>query len=479
MQKSISAGLFWKLMERFGAQGIQFVLQIVLARLLAPEYYGVLSLMLVFTTLGNVFIQNGFNTSLVQNKDVTEEDYSSVFWVTLMISGLLYAVLFFTAPLIAAFYEMPEIIAPLRVLALLFFPGTMNSVQLAKVSRELDFKKIFTSNILAVLVSGIIGVVIAYRGGGIWALVVQNLSNITIACVVMWFTVEFRPKWVVNFKRVRILFSFGWKLLVSSLLDTLYQDLRTLVIGKKYDEKTLGFYNRGKQFPQFFITSINGAIQSVMLPVMSREQENAGEVKELMRKGMSVSSFLIFPMMAGLAAVAEPLVKLLLTEKWLPCVPYVQICCFTFALYPVHTTNLQAINAMGRSDIFLKLEIIKKVQGVLVLAAVVALFNDPMAIAISGIFTTITSSIINAYPNKKLIGYSYFEQMRDLLPSFAVAMTMFAIVLAMGQLPLPSMLLLAVQILTGILVYFLMAHLFRLRPYKDVVAIVKAKLKKA
>ncbi len=465
MKNKVADSLIWKLLERFGVQGMQFVLQIILARLLDPAHYGVLSLMVIFTALANVFIQSGFNTALVQNKETKEEDYSSVFWVSLGVACVLYVLLFFGAPLIAQFYDMPEIVSPFRVLALVLFPGAFNSVQIAKVSRELDFKQIFKSNIGAIVLSGIVGIAMAYMGAGLWALVAQYLLNIVFAAIVMWFSVKWRPMFVCNLNRVKMLFKFGWKLLVSGLIETLYQDLRSLVIGKKYSESTLGFYNRGKQFPQFIVNAINGAVQSVMLPVMSQKQDEKGSVKEITRRSISISSYIMFPMMAGLAGVATPLVSLLLTDKWLPCVPFMQIYCFTFAFYPVHSCNLQAINAMGRSDIFLKLEIIKKSYGIAALIVAVVFFNSPIAIAMTGVITTAISCFVNASPNKKLIGYSYFEQIRDILPSLLAALVMFVAVLAVGKLALNNILILIVQVAVGVIVYIAISAIFKLRPF--------------
>ncbi len=475
MNRSLSKSLFWKLLERFGVQGTQFVLQIILARLLDPAHYGVLSIMLIFTTLANVFIQNGFNTALIQNKDVTEEDYSSVFWISLGVAGILYTVIFFCAPLIALFYDMPDLVTPMRVIALMLFPGSLNSVQLAKVSRELDFRKVFTSNIAAILISGIAGIIIAYRGGGLWALVAQSMLNVFIACIVMRLTVGLKIQFKCNIKRVKVLFSFGWKLLVSSLIETLYQDLRSLVIGKKYDDSTLGYYNRGKQFPNFIIGAVNGAVKSVMLPTMSSEQDNAVKIKSMMRNSMTVSSYIIFPMMAGLAGIATPLVSLLLTNKWLPCVPYLQIYCFSLAFYPVHSCNLQAINAMGRSDVFLKLEIIKKTYGILMLIAAVAFFDSPIAIATTGAVTTILSCFVNAAPNKKLVGYSYFEQMKDVLPSFLLSVIMFLGIYALNLLDLPSVLLISIQVISAVVFYVATSMIFRLKPFMIILNIVKKK----
>ena len=469
-KKKIIKGLSWKLFERLGVQGIQFVLQVVLARILDPEHYGVLSVMIIFTTLANVFIQSGFNTALIQGKDVTEEDYSSVFWISLGIAAVLYAVIFLAAPYIGDFYKMQDLALPLRVMALMLFPGALNSVQLAKVSRDLDFRQVFYSNIGGILIAGVAGIVIAVLGGGLWALVAQTLLNITAACIVMLFTVSWKPRLVCNLRRVAKLFAFGWKLLASSLLDTLYQDLSSLVIGKRYDIGTLGFYHRGKQFPNVLITAINGTVQSVMLPVMSAEQEDRTKVKELMRTSMTMSAYLVFPMMAGLAAVSEPLVCLLLTEKWLPCVPYMQVCCFTLAFYPVHTCNLQALNAIGRSDLFLKLELIKKSYGIVVLAVAVFCFDTPLAIAMTGLVTTWIGWFVNAYPNKALIGYSYREQMMDLLPVLLMALGMCGAVLLVGSSCaalgfLPFTILMA-ELATGVAVYGLLSVAAKPRPFE-------------
>ena len=472
-QHNLSNALFWKLLERFGYQGLQFVLQIVLARILDPEHYGVLSLMVIFTTLANVFIQNGFNTALVQNKDVTEEDYSSVFWVTFGIALILYGLIFFCAPLIGAFYSMPTLVTPLRVLALMLIPGALNSVQLAKISRELNFRTVFWSNLAGILVAGLVSILIALNGGGLWALVVQTMLNIFIVCIVMCFTSGLKLRFVCNWKRIGVLFRFGWKLLASSLLDTLYLDLSSLVIGRKYDSGTLGYYNRGKNFPQFIITAVSSTVQSVMLPAMSQNQDDPSAIKSLTRNSIMVGSYLIFPLMAGLAGIATPMVRLLLTDKWLPCVPYLQVFCFSLAFNPIHMCNLQAINAMGRSDIFLKLEILKKTIGIGSLVVAVFCFDSPLAIAMTGVFTTFTSCFINAYPNKKLIGYSYWEQLKDLSPSFLLSVLMLVCVLAIDLLGLSSILTLILQVATGILVYVSASAVCRLRPFKLLLTMLK------
>lgn len=478
-ENSVSKALGWKLLERFGVSGIQFVLQIILARLLSPDDYGVLSMMMIFTTLATVFVQGGFNTALVQKKKIDNDDFSSVFWFSMILAFVLYLAIYFSAPWVADFYEMPTIITPFRVLGLMLFPGVVNSIQLAKVRRELNFKKVFVGNLSGIIVSGVVGILIALNGGGIWALVLQALLNVTVTTITMGFTVKWMPKSICNLSKIGRLLSFGWKLLVSNLIDTLYQDLRSLVVGKKYDSGTLGYYNRGKQFPQFVINAINGSVQAVMLPALSKEQDDKKRLKATMRTSIVVSSYVIFPMMAGLAAVATPLITVLLTEKWLPAVPFMMIYCFSLAFTPVHSCNLQAINAVGRSDIFLRLEIIKKAIGIGALVLAVFCFDSPIAIAATGLVTTFISCFINAFPNKKLIGYSYSEQMKDILPSFVLSAIMFAVVYFIGNvLILHPVLTLIIQIVVGVATYVLGSAMLKLRGFELVKNILFSKLKR-
>ncbi len=473
MNNKIGTSFGWKLLERFGVQGAQFVLQLVLARILDPGHYGALGLMIAFVNLANVFVQNGFNMALIQNKDVTEEDYSSVFWVSIVVAGVLYAGIFFGAPFVGAYYEREYLVAPLRVLGLMLFPNALNSVQISKIGREMDFKKVFYSNIAGVLVSGAAGIAVAKMGGGLWALVVQTLTNVIVTCLVMLFTTRLKLRLVCSMKRVVVLFSFGWKILVSSLLETAYQEARSLIIGKKYSEDTLGYYNRGKQFPQFINSAVNGAVQSVMLPALSVMQDDIAGMKALARKTISISCFVLFPVMSGLAAVASPMVSVLLTDKWLPCVPYLQAYCFSLMFLPVHTCNLQAINAMGRSDIYLRLEIIKKIYGLLLLVGAVVLFDTPIAIALSGVLSAVISTFVNAQPNKKLIGYSYLEQVKDMLPSMLLSLAMFGVVQLVGLIEMNHIVKLLLQIVVGAGVYVLGARVFMKDMYAMILGIIK------
>lgn len=464
-KKTIISSLVFKLLERFGYQGVAFVVQIILARLLDPTDYGVLTILTVFISVSQVFVQSGLNTALIQRKDVTDKDFSSVFYISLTIALAIYGVLFFSAGFIADFYKMPQLKNILRVLALILIPGAFNSIQNAKIAREMKFKQLMFCTFGAVIVSGTVGITMAYMGFGVWSLVGQQLLNQISICILMLFVVKWRPKLGFEINRIKVLFSFGWKLLCSNLLDTIYQNLQSLVIGKKYDSGTLGYFNRGRQFPDLIITNINGAIQSVMLPALSKQQENKPKMKSMMRRSIVTSSFIIFPLLTILAVCADSLISILLTDKWLPCVPYLRIFCIIYAFWPIHTANLQAINAMGRSDLFLKLELIKKSYGLVTICITVFLFESPLAIAMGSVVTTIISCFVNASPNKKLLNYSYLEQMRDILPSMAISVIMGTVVYSVLFLGLVNWLTIIIQIVVGIVVYILLSEVFKLDCY--------------
>ncbi|MBW6410294.1 lipopolysaccharide biosynthesis protein [Clostridium weizhouense] len=455
----VLSSLLWKYMERGGTQGIQFIVQIVLARILIPNDYGIISLIAIFITIANVFVQSGFNTALIQKKDANETDFSSVFYLSLVVASLIYLFLFITAPFIANFYDITQLIPVLRVLSITLFFGAFNSIQNAVVSKRMQFKKLFFSSLGAMILSGTVGIVLAYAGFGVWALVLQQLTNQFSITVILWFTVKWRPTLIFSFERVKGLFSYSWKLLISSLIDTLYMNLRSLIIGKMYNPAMLGFYNRGDQFPQLIVSNINGSIQSVMLPALSSEQSNRQRVKEMVRRSIVTSSFIVFPLMIGLAVIGEPLVKILLTDKWLPCVPFLQVFCLSYALWPIHTANLQAINALGRSDIFLKLEIIKKIMGIIILG--VSMFYGVYAIAIGTLISGIISTFINAYPNLKLLNYSYKEQWKDITPSLILSLVMGCVTYSIQWSNMSIYLTLITQICVGTILYIGMAKIFK------------------
>ena len=458
-RESVLSSLFWKLLERGGTQGIQFIVQIVLARLLAPEQFGTIAIVMVFINIAQVFVQSGFNTALIQKKDADDVDFSSVFYLSLALAGILYLIIFLSAPIIARFYKDDILVPVIRVLSLTLFFGTLNSIQNAYIARNLMFKKLFKSSLGAIIISGSFGLFAAYQGLGVWALVVQQLTNQMTISIIMWFTVKWRPKFIFSIARVKDLFSYGWKLLASSLLNTLYLEIRTLFIGRMYTSSTLGYYNRGQQFPKVIVSNIDGSIQSVMLPTLSAHQDDKKKVKDMMRRAIMTSSFLIFPMMIGMAVVAEPLVKIVLTDKWLPAVPFLQIFCISYALIPIHTANLQAINAMGRSDIFLRLEVVKKLLGLVILG--ISLPFGVYAIAIGQVISAIISTFINVYPNKHLLNYSYREQWADIMPSLVLAVIMGITVYMFNLINIAAWKVLGLQLVVGVGSYIGLAKIFR------------------
>jgi teichuronic acid exporter len=469
-KSKILSSLFWKFMERGGTQGIQFIVQIVLARILLPEDYGLIALVTIFILLANVFVQSGFNTALIQKKDADEVDFSSIFYLSLFVAGLLYIVLFIISPLVAEFYREPQLTPILRVLSFTLFFGAFNSIQNAYVAKNMIFKKLFFSSLGAMVLSGAVGIITAYIGFGVWALVIQQVVNQISISIILLFTVKWRPRLLFSIERVKALFPYGSKLLVSSLIDTVDKELRSLIIGKIYSPSLLGYYNRGQQFPKLIVMNINGSIQSVMLPALASHQNNREKVKGMVRRSIVTSSFVMFPIMVGLAVVAEPVVKIVLTEKWLPAVPFLQIFCASYALWPIHTANLQAINAMGRSDIFLKLEIIKKIIGLIILGISIPFGVYTMALGtlLSGIIAT----FINAYPNLKLLDYSYLQQWKDIMPSLLISLIMGLIVYTMNYLNLDPWYILGLQIFVGATIYIALAKLFNIESYSYLITTI-------
>ena len=473
LKKSTISSLFWKIFEKGGRAAIELIVQIVMARLLAPEQFGALAIMLVFVNVGNVVVQSGLNTALVQSPEVDEDDCSTVFWISLAISIVLYVIVFLLAPVVASFYETDHIVWPLRVLALILIVNAYNAIQVSIVQRTLHFRKVFNATITSVVISSIIGITSAVAGAELWALVAQQLSYQFCNCAVMAFQVRWRPRFVFNSSRSRELFSFGWKLLVSGLLDQGYQSLADLIIGKQFSAAQLGFVSQGEKYPRALGSMLDGAIQPVMLSAVSRVQEDIGCVKRLMRRALKTSTYLILPCMTLFALMAEPIVRLLLGEQWVPCVYFLQVCCFTYALLPIHTSNLQALNAMGRSDLFLKLELIKKAYGLVFLLFTAFVLKDVYLMVGSYLITGVISTFVNAHPNKRVIGYSYLEQLRDIAPGAVLSLTAAAAAWPLCLLELPDMVLILLQTLAMVTVYLGLSKMLHVEAFEYLISTAK------
>lgn len=474
--KIVINNFIWRFMERCGAQTVTLVVSIVLARLLDPSAYGIVALVTIITSILQVFLDCGFSSALVQKKNADDIDFSSVFYFNVVAGLILYLVLYLAAPAIATFYKLPSLVSVIRVLGLTLIIYSLKSVQQAYVTRNLMFKKFFFATLGGTLGAAFIGVYMAYKGYGVWALVAQHLFNMLTDTIILWFTVKWRPQKTFSFYRLKVLLSFGWKLLASSLLDTIYNDIRQLIIGRMYTSSDLAYYNQGKKYTQVLITNINSSIDSVLLPTMSKAQDEISLVRSMTRRAIKTSTYLIMPMMMGLAVCAEPLVDLILTEKWLPCVPYMRVFCFTFAFYPIHTANLNAIKALGRSDLFLKLEIIKKIVGISVLLC--TMWWGPLIMAYSLLFTSVIGQIINSWPNKNLLGYSYLDQVKDMLPQMGISCLMGVIVFCVQFFGLSDVITLCIQIPLGVVIYIIASKVFHVDSYEYILGIAKGYLRK-
>lgn len=475
-KKSVFSNFIWRFAERCGAQLVTFIVSIVLARVLMPEDYGTVALVTVFTAIMQVFVDSGLSTALIQKKDADDLDFSSVFYFNFAVCIALYLVMFFAAPLIASFYNMPELVLIVRVISLTIVISGVKGVQQSYVSRNMLFKRFFYATLGGTIFSAFLGIAMACAGFGVWAIVAQQLSNTTIDTLILWITVKWRPKLMFSWGRLKGLLGFGWKLLCSALLDTIYNNLRSLIIGKVYSSADLAYYNEGKKFPNLIVTNINTSIDSVLLPAMSNEQDNKERVKKMTRRSIQVSTYIMAPLMIGLACCASNIVTVVLTEKWLPCVFFLQIFCITYMFYPIHTANLSAINALGRSDLFLKLEIWKKVVGLVLLFSTI--FISVKAMAYSLLISTISGMIINSWPNKKLLNYSFLEQMKDILPSIFLAVGMGVVVYLIGRLPVPTLPLLIIQVICGGVIYIMGSALLKLEPFEYLVGIIKPMVQK-
>ena len=471
LQRKVFSGLIWKFGERIGAQAVSFLVSIILARLLLPSDYGVIALITIFIDIANVFVSSGFGAALVQKKDADEVDFCSVFYFSIVMSWVLYIIVFLGAPAVAGFYDK-EILTPvLRVMALKLPLAGVNSVQHAYVQKKMLFKRFFFSTLIGTVGSAVVGIVMAYTGFGAWALVAQYLFNSTMDTVVLWFTVRWRPVWRFSLGRMKYLFGFGWKMLASELIHTSYKQIRSLIIGKVYTEKDLAFYNQGGKLPSLIVTNINSSVSSVLFPAMTLKQDDTGKLKEMVRLSIRVSSYIMWPLMIGLLVISEPIVRLMFTEKWLPCVPYMQIACIQFALEPVQTANVQAVKAMGKGRTYLIMEIVKKLFGIVMIVAV--MYQGVMAIAVTAMFVTFFAALVNSTPNRKYLGYTYREQLVDLIPSILLAAAMGICVYGVGRLPVPDLVSIVLQAVSGAASYIIISLAFRVSQFRYIVDILK------
>ena len=474
----VFSGLLWTYAERTLAQLISLIVTVVLARLVSTDEHGVITAASVFIVLADTFAVSGMGNALIQKKDADQLDYSTVFYFNIGFSVIVYLVFFLGAGPIARFYRMPLLEPVLRVVSLRIPIAAVNSVQQAYVSQKLQFKKFFWATLAGTIISGVVGVVLAYNQMGVWALVTQYLLNAFVDTIVLWYTVRWRPILRYSHKRMKQLFSFGWKVLVTSILITLYSNVQDLIIGKKFSSSDLAYSNKGRQFPSIIATNINTSINKVLFPVLSKKQEHINQIKDLVRKSIGIGTYVLTPILLGLSVVAEEFVIVVLTEKWISCVPYLKIMCFVFMLQPIQTVSIQAFKALGRSDLYLKLELLKKIAGVVILFVSVFCFDSVLAIFIGCLVAEVFSTIVNIPANKKVLGYSFFEQIKDVFGSLAMSGVMCGVVSIVGTLDINVFLCLVIQIIVGIGVYIVMSILFHNRNFTYLLQTINTLIRK-
>ena len=473
-QKTLS-GFLYKFAERGAAQGISFIVQIILARILMPEEFGTVALLTVLMTVLDVFVTYGFGNSLVVNKKSDDLDFSTCFFFGIFLSVILYVGVYIASPYISHyFYGHDELDLLVKVMALRMPIAAVNSVQHAYVQKAMQFRLFFYATLIGTILSGVVGVTMAYTGFGVWALAAQYLSNSLFNTITLWIVSEWRPKWIFSFQRLKAIYDYGWKILAVGLVDTLFSQIRSLVIAKQYSRSDLAYYNRGVHFPGFGMKLIEPTINSVLFPALSNCNDDQAMMKSITQRIIKTSTFTICGIMCFLMAVAKPLVIVLLTEKWLPCVIFLQIGCFAYMFRPLQIINTCVIRASGRSGLLLSLDLLKKGIGIILLLLLMPYGVE--AIAWSYVGFNLISTFINIYPNKSILKYGYVEQFRDLGGNLVVGIMMGVVVWSVSLLPIGFFAMLVLQIVVGIVAYVLFSVVFKIESYSYINQLVRKQI---
>ncbi len=475
-ENSISYNFAWKFAERTASQGVAFVVSVVLARILLPKEFGVIAMIQVFMAIAQVFIVSGFSSALIQKKDADNLDFSTILHCSILLSVVLYLVLYLISPNIAYFYNEPQLIPVTRVLGLTLLLSAYNSVQQAWVSRHMKFKLFFYSTLSGNVVSGIVGVIMALMGYGVWALVAQSLLSQIINSIVLAYLIDWRPNFIFSKTRAVPLIQYGWKILGSDLISTIFFQLRQLLIGKFYSASDLAYYNRGISVPELVSANIDKSLVQVLFPAMSNFSDSKEKIKELTRKSMRFTSYAMFFLLTVLIVLAEPLVRIIYTDKWLACVPYFQLMGLAKMIQTVSNANLQSFKAVGRSDIVLKLEFIKKPVGFLLIFVSfrISIFALALTLPIYGLF----SAFVNAYSNRTVLEYTIREQLSDLEPAVLLSIGIYILSYSYMFLNISDVAKILLGLAISTLFYLGMSYFFKLETYMYFINIIKKIFKK-
>ena len=473
LKQKTAKGVLWSSIEQFSVQIIQFVLELIMARILSPHDYGLGGVILVFTSIAQTFVDSGFSNALIRKQNKTEIDYSTAFYFNVIVGLVAYFILFFLSPFIARFYNEPLLELLTKAISINVFINSLGIVQRARYSIKVDFKTQAKATTTSVLISGIIGIWMAYSGYGVWAIVGQSVIRNGLNVLLLWIFAKWLPQLQFSWQSFRDMWSFGYKLLLSGLLGTIYNNVYQLIIGKVFSAQDLGNYTRAQQFANFPSANFTGIVGRVTYPILSSIQDDDARLEHVYRKYLRLSAFIVFPLMVGLSVLAEPLIISVLTEKWRAAIILLQIICFGMMWYPIHAINLNLLQVKGRSDLFLKLEIIKKIIGVTILCITVPI--GLVAMCIGGIFSSILCLVVNTHYTGKLINVGFWLQMRDLLPTLLLSLAMGAIVfLSVWFLP-SNLLKLIVGVVVGVIFYILVARLFKMEEFLDLLSLIKRK----
>ena len=466
-------GVVWSSIERFSTQGVQFLIMIIMARLLTPKDYGLIGMLAIFLAVAQSLIDSGFSQALIRKQDRTDVDNSTVFYFNIVVSSALYLILFIAAPFVADFYNQPELTSVMRVVCLGVILNSLAVVQRALLTVRIDFKTQAKASLSAAVISGCIGIVLAYCGFGVWSLVVQQLLNLSVNTLLLWIFSKWRPIAVFSWKSFHELFAFGSKMLASGLLDTLYRNIYPIVIGKLFSASSLGHYTRAQHFSEFPSSNVTGIIQRVTYPILCGIQDETERLEAVYRKFLKLSAFIIFPLMIGMSAVARPFIDIVLGAQWGFCGQLLQIICFAMMWYPIHAINLNLLQVKGRSDLFLRLEIIKKILGITVLC-----ITAPFGLVVmcyGQIFNSIVALVINTYYTGKLINVGFIRQMKDLLPTLLLSLTMFGAILLVNGFIEVNMHRLVIGVLVGIIVYASGSYIFKFKELQTLFSLIRRK----
>lgn len=479
LKKKTINGMLWQFLQKISGQLISFIISVILARILSPSDYGLVALAGMFLVLMGIFSNGGLAPALIQKKEVDDEELNTMFVTQLVFASILYVIVFFCAPIFAGFFKSvntPLLISVIRVLALTMPLGSLIGVQYAVVTRRLMFKWYFYANLVSLVVSGSIGLYMAYNGYGAWALVGQSISSTITSTIVIFCLLDWHPKFRFSYSCFKPLFSQGLKYMGTALIGTITSQVKGYALGLKYSAADLAYYNRGEGIPNLLCNNIDDTIQSVLFPSLSKIQDDREAVRHALRRAIRISTFVLMPMLFGLAAVSDKVVIIVFTEKWAPSIPFMQVLCFCLAIGIMCNVNLQALKAIGKIGLIFKLEFIKK--PIMLLVILGTMMISPLAIAWGILFFNIFVYFVNSYPNKKSIGYSYKQQLIDVCPNFIMALGMASVVYLIGRLALNIYLLLTIQIITGIFIYLLASLLTKNESMYYVYNSIKTKFQK-